>query len=414
MNKHVIYLYINGVILFVALFFTGCMNSDYNLHVIPSNEFIRTADIIVPGGNTSGLIKVEANCDWTLTTESGFLLLSRKNGSNTDSIPFLISVNPSSVEERTANVTLTSAGGIITLISIMQGKNDELIELIPDSLEFYANESDTLEFYVIANGHWSINGRPNWVMLSQTVGTGRCGVKVAVTENTSDLDRIPANLIITGDNGTTAGLKIKQSGRDALISVSPSRIEADAAEQVYGFTVSGRVNWNIVVSDDWIYDLSVDEGYDKQYVSFKCRDNLSQTQRNGSITVMSESKRQKDSLIITQKPATLAELSVPELIECSETQATLTYSVSSSFPVTEFGLCYAETENPTIKSKKVKFNSDPITNGDFSSTITGLTKGQKYYVRAYAINAIGTSYSADCVFEAKSKPSNNDNDRPVF
>ena len=392
----------------------GCMNSEYNLAVSPSNEFVRTSDVIVTGGSTSGKIMVYANCDWKLDTESDFLMLTKKEGSKTDSVPFFMSVNPSSVIERTANVTLTTAGGIMTKLIVRQGKNDELIELAPDSLDFFANESDTLEFYVMANGHWTINGKPNWVFLSQTEGEGRCGVKVSVTENTSDLDRSPATIVVAGDNGTTASLKIKQSGRDALISVSPSRIEAAAAEQTYGFTVSGKVAWNIVVSDDWIYDLSVDEGFDKKYVTFKCYDNYSQIQRRGNIIVHSESKRQKDSLTIIQKPATLAVLSIPELIECNETQAMLAYSINSSFPVTEFGLCYALTENPTTQSKKVKYSSDSITDGDFVTTIIGLTKGQKYHVRAYAISAVGTSYSDDCVFEAKSKPSNDDNDRPVF
>lgn len=413
MKKNAVNISKLGVILFVVLL-VGCMNSEYHLAVFPSNEFVRTADVIVAGGSTSGKIMVYANCDWTLDTKTDFLMLTKKEGSKTDSVPFLVSVNPSSVLERTADVTLTTAGGIMTKIIVRQGKNDELIELAPDSLEFFANESDTLEFYVVANGHWTINGKPNWVYLSQTEGVGRCGIKVSVTENTSDLDRNPATIVVSGDNGTTASLKIKQSGRDALIAVSPSRIEAAAAEQIYGFTIYGKVAWNIVVSDDWIYDLSVDEGYDKKYVSFKCRDNLSLIQRSGSIIVHSESKRQKDSLMILQRPAALAIMSIPELIDCNEILATFAYSINSSFPVIEFGLCYALTENPTTQSKKVKFSSDSITDGDFVTTITGLTKGQRYYVRAYAISAVGTSYSVDCVFEAKSKPSNDDNDRPVF
>ena len=57
--------------------------------------------------------------------------------------------------------------------------------------------------------------------------------------------------------------------------------------------------------------------------------------------------------------------------------------------ITERGLVYATTTNPTILNNKLVGSS---VGTDWSSTITGLIGNTKYYVRAFATNAMGTSY----------------------
>lgn len=57
--------------------------------------------------------------------------------------------------------------------------------------------------------------------------------------------------------------------------------------------------------------------------------------------------------------------------------------------VTEYGVCWSKTENPTIADSKKSIGNG---NGAFSSSITGLDINTTYYVRAYATNSIGTAY----------------------
>jgi hypothetical protein len=59
--------------------------------------------------------------------------------------------------------------------------------------------------------------------------------------------------------------------------------------------------------------------------------------------------------------------------------------------ITVSGICWSTTATPTTSDSKT---TDGTTSGTFTSTITGLTAGTTYYVRAYATNAIGTSYGA--------------------
>ena len=58
--------------------------------------------------------------------------------------------------------------------------------------------------------------------------------------------------------------------------------------------------------------------------------------------------------------------------------------------ITVSGLCWGTTPNPVIGGPNV--TTDGTLTAGFSSTMTGLTKGTAYYVRAYATNSVGTAY----------------------
>ena len=62
---------------------------------------------------------------------------------------------------------------------------------------------------------------------------------------------------------------------------------------------------------------------------------------------------------------------------------------------TERGFVYGLTSNPTVDDTKIVVNGTGA--GAFSTGVSGLLPDQKYYVRAYAINATQTAYSADNV-----------------
>jgi len=85
------------------------------------------------------------------------------------------------------------------------------------------------------------------------------------------------------------------------------------------------------------------------------------------------------------------------------TSATLGGNVSDSgtATVTERGIVYATTANPTTANTKVIIGSGI---GSFSQNITGLTAATTYHVRAYAINSVGTSYGGDSTFTTASVP----------
>jgi plastocyanin len=63
--------------------------------------------------------------------------------------------------------------------------------------------------------------------------------------------------------------------------------------------------------------------------------------------------------------------------------------------ITEKGVCWSTSANPTTADSKT---SDGSSTGQFISNITGLTAGTLYYIRAYAINNLGTAYGEEISF----------------
>jgi hypothetical protein len=63
--------------------------------------------------------------------------------------------------------------------------------------------------------------------------------------------------------------------------------------------------------------------------------------------------------------------------------------------ITERGVCWSTSLNPTTSDSKA---TSAGTTGSYTASITGLSNGTLYHVRAYAINGAGTSYGSDVTF----------------
>jgi parallel beta-helix repeat protein len=69
--------------------------------------------------------------------------------------------------------------------------------------------------------------------------------------------------------------------------------------------------------------------------------------------------------------------------------------------VTARGVCWSTSANPTTANSKT---TNGTGTGTFTSSITGLTAGALYYVRAYATNSAGTGYGTQISFTTVSIP----------
>ena len=63
--------------------------------------------------------------------------------------------------------------------------------------------------------------------------------------------------------------------------------------------------------------------------------------------------------------------------------------------VTERGICWSTNHNPTVSGQHTSSGNGT---GSYTANMTGLTANTTYYVRAYAINSVGTSYGEEVSF----------------
>ena len=90
-------------------------------------------------------------------------------------------------------------------------------------------------------------------------------------------------------------------------------------------------------------------------------------------------------------------LTTTEITSITQTTATCGGIVTSDggASVTARGVCWSTSANPTTANSKT---TDGTGTGAFTSSITGLTAGTIYYVRAYATNSVGTAYGNEISF----------------
>ena len=99
----------------------------------------------------------------------------------------------------------------------------------------------------------------------------------------------------------------------------------------------------------------------------------------------------------TTQTISVPTVSSAHIVDVSESSVTLEGTIvdDNGATVTEQGVCWATTENPTVSDNKVVADNETTS---FSLSITGLEKGTIYYVRTYAVNSIGIAYGDQILY----------------
>ena len=104
----------------------------------------------------------------------------------------------------------------------------------------------------------------------------------------------------------------------------------------------------------------------------------------------------------TQTTPTVSVTNTPSSITTTSAISGGIISSTGGATVTVSGVVWSLTSTPTITLASK--TTDGTTSGTFTSSITGLTQGATYHVRAYATNYLGTSYGPDITFTTITTP----------
>lgn len=102
-------------------------------------------------------------------------------------------------------------------------------------------------------------------------------------------------------------------------------------------------------------------------------------------------------LLLSCKKEELPSISTTEVSELGLLTATSGGNITAdgNADITARGVCWADHENPVLADH---FTSDGTGIGSFTSNLSGLVPGTKYYLRAYATNSKGTQYGEPVIF----------------
>lgn len=323
-----------------------------------------------------------------------------KNGYNPDKKTVFVQVG----EDTNLDFQITPSTGTLF---VSQNELDFGNEVTKSSLDISNNGNALLS--------WQISEDASWLSCNPTSGATQPGEKtsIVVTVDRTGLTRgsYSQNLTITSDGGS-AVVNIRMAVQGITISVSPEELDFGPVTTSMQLSItntgSGNIAYTITPSNSWIQVSKTSGTFSKTEVVTVSvnRNNLSEGNHEGKLALtIGEEKIDipvRMSIPSKEKP-TVSMQTVENVSYNSAGFRGGLVSVGSS-KVTNHGFCWSEQEQPTISSNGICNLGDSETAKDFTYNATSLKASSTYYVRAYAENSVGVSYSNQIKFQTNGVP----------
>lgn len=197
-------------------------------------------------------------------------------------------------------------------------------------------------------------------------------------------------------------LKVVNDNREEISTLDFGSAIDDVARSFSLFNDgSESLEWQITVTAEWIKSVSKIEGVLSASATQSLIVTIDRTKlksgENTTTVHITSNNGSKQLTITATNSIVLATLNTLAASNVKTTTATLNGEIltDGSPKYSERGFVYSESSMPTIGSCIKKVTSTLTDSKTYSATIGGLTKGQTYYVRAYAINAGKEAYSTN-------------------
>lgn len=392
-----------------------------------SSDFLRANNVALGGNEERTTLHIEADCNWTVAEEVDWLAVSPVQGTGSQDVTLTTGVNPSAIDERSCQLTVTSDDGVRRVVTLRQGKATEALTVSTATINF-GEEGGTNSFTITSNTTWTISGQAEWLSYSPGEGTGNGSVNIAVQTNNTEYSR-EAVLTITGAGGQKQAVTISQAEKAVTLTIEPEIINATAIADDYTFQILGNATWTITVDDNTWLTLSATSGTGESTITVSPVDNTAPSARTANIRVTSASGRIERTCALTQAASTVPDVKAVTIPNLGRYIATFASAFTSPLKVTDYGFVWGTSPEPTLENCTGRVSTtdealqltetassgkaQELTAGTLTVDVENLRSGVKYYVRAYAVNATGTGYSTDVTFETSGNiPGDDDNPTP--
>lgn len=197
-------------------------------------------------------------------------------------------------------------------------------------------------------------------------------------------------------------LKVVDDNRKEVSELDFGEAESDVARSFNLFNDGVEtLEWQITKTAEWITQISKMEGELKAGATQSLivtidRSKLT-TGVNSTTIHITSNNGSKQLRVVATNGTVLATLNTLDVSSIKRSSAVFNGEIltDGSPAYTERGFVYSTSSMPTLDNTINRLTVTLTENKSFSATATGLTMGQTYYVRAYAINAGRAAYSTN-------------------
>jgi uncharacterized protein YjdB len=281
-----------------------------------------------------------------------------------------------------------------------------ILEVSTQSLDF-GSELTTLSLYISNKGKgtlsWSIEHPSSWFTCSPKAGattTERSSVVVTVTRNQIEKGSHQKTFSITS-NGGSLDITVTMTVSGANMTIAPAELNFGTLDTERNLTLTNNgtlaIDYTVTTSNTWII-LGKTSGKLTSTDNLKVmvsRESLSPADYNGGIIIHVSGEEfgvpVKMSVAANDKPSVRVE-QPKNITHNSATFSGVIESVGKD-RVTRYGFCWSTSPEPTLNNSFSDLGDSSIPTA-FESVVSDLQPSTQYYVRAYAQNSAGVSYSA--------------------
>lgn len=387
---------------------TACSDVDIKGYYISSDYIKSDAEIVLEGNNGSVAYTVVTDGAWSFANVPSWMTISPMSGFGETIVTITMTDNPSAVDVRNTQITLRTSNQERT-INVSQKPAKEYIE--SDIItQTYSAAGGTEKFSIRTNTNWTLNLTGSFFTASPMSGSGNATITVVCQPQESEDQRI-GSLDIIGQSEVFR-IPIAQLGIMRTLTLSPENVTVDAVANTVAIMLNGDASWTASSNAEWatVTQLS---GKGSGAVLVNIDENLYTSDRVAVITFTTS--KASISCQITQRAGSTPRFTntIPTITNVGKYAATISAAYTSDFEVTEYGVCYSETnQKPTINDSYIsRVGSAKI--GEFSIDLENLKSLTKYYVTVYARNKIGINYSNVTTFTTTGGvPGEEDNPTP--
>ena len=197
-------------------------------------------------------------------------------------------------------------------------------------------------------------------------------------------------------------LKVVNDNREEISILDFGSAEDDVARSFSVFNDGTEtLEWELTTTADWIKSVSkttgaLSAGATQAIIITIDRSKLSSGENKTTVHITSNSGN-KQLVVTATNNFQVTKLNVLPTTDITSTSAILNGEiVEDGSPIyTERGFVYAETTQPTISACIQKIAAPFSDSKTFAASVSDLTEGKKYYVRAYAIQSGKEMYSVN-------------------